>query len=367
MRIVFRTDASLQIGTGHVVRCLTLAKALRSRGAECRFICREHIGNLIEQIQQDGFKCSRLPIPKSQVNDVTESALAHAAWIGATWQHDAHETIHALGGELADWLIIDHYGLEKRWESTLRPHAKKMMVIDDLADRYHECDVLLDQNLVANMETRYQGLLPAGCTTLLGPKYALLQPEYAELHPRTPPRTGPVKRILVFFGGADQHNLTERTISAFLNLKRDDIELDVVINPNSPHASKIRAQVQSYANINVHGALPSLAPLIQQADLAVGAAGATSWERCCLGLPSLVLTLAENQKPIALELHDRRLVRWLGHYDEVEDEILGNELRTAVEDQSLESWSQACMSVIDGTGIKRVLDNIIERYALMRT
>jgi UDP-2,4-diacetamido-2,4,6-trideoxy-beta-L-altropyranose hydrolase len=357
VKVIIRTDASIEIGTGHVMRCLTLAEALRDRGAECRFICREHAGNLIETIRQEGFECNTLAksTEMHEVDDANGLALAHAEWLGASMQHDAQQTIQALGGGMVDWLVVDHYALDNRWEDMLRPHAKKIMVIDDLADRHHVCDLLLDQNLVANSEKRYQDLLPEHCATLLGPQYALLQLEYAELHSRTPPRTGPVKRIFVFFGGTDQHNLKGRTVSAFLKMRRDDIKLDVVVSSNSPHAAEIQAQAQSHSNITLHSALPSLAPLMLQADLAIGACGATSWERCCLGLPSLVITLAKNQKPIAAELHQRGLVRWLGHYDVVTEEKLLDALQTVIDYKELESWSRVCMTVTDGSGIKHVI------------
>lgn len=356
MKFIFRTDASLQIGTGHVMRCLTLAKALRDRGAECTFICREHEGHLIEKIRQEGFECIALAKHSEihEPNDAIGSALAHAEWLGASWQSDAQQTIQALGAERVDWLVVDHYALDKCWEEVLRKHVKKIMAIDDLADRQHECDLLLDQNLVANSETRYQYLLAEHCTTLLGPQYALLQPEYAERHPRTPPRTGAVKRVLIFFGGADQPNLTGRAVSAFLELKRDDINLDVVVSSHSPHAAAIQELTQLHANIILHDALPSLAPLMLQADLAIGASGSTSWERCCLGLPSMVITLAENQKPIAAELHQRGLVRCLGHCDAVRDDVLVDALQAAVDEKTLEGWSRACMTITDGGGVKRV-------------
>ncbi len=338
------------------MRCLTLAKALHARGAKCTFICREHEGHLIEKIRQEGFAC--VAIAKSTeihgMDDTNGPVLAHANWLRASWQHDAQQTIQALGAKRVDWLVVDHYALDKRWEESLRSYARKIMVIDDLADRHHDCDLLLDQNLAANFETRYQHLLPGHCATLLGPQYALLQHEYAELHPRTPPRTGQVKRILVFFGGANQQNLTGRTVSAFLKLKRDDIKLDVVVSSNSPHAAEIQEQAQSHANITVHDALPTLAPLIMQADLAIGASGVTSWERCCLGLPSLVITLAENQKPIAAELNERGVVRWLGHYDTVTDDELLDELQSAINDKDLENWSKVCMTVTDGYGVQSV-------------
>lgn len=362
MKFIFRTDASLKIGTGHVMRCLTLAKALRDRGAECTFVCREHEGHLIEKIRQEGFKCIALAKSTeiSEMDDAEGPVLAHADWLSSSWQSDAKQTIKALGAEIVDWLVVDHYALDKRWEEKLRPHAKKTMVIDDLADRYHECDLLLDQNLVANFETRYQRLVPIHCATLLGPQYALLQSDYAELHPRTLPRRGPVKRILVFFGGTDQHNLTGRSVSAFLELKRDDIRLDVVMNSPSQHVAEIQGLTKPHTNITVHDTLPSLASLILQADLAIGASGATSWERCALGLPSLVITLAENQKPVAAELNERGIVRWLGHFNAVTDDSLREELLEAISCHDLYDWSSKCLLLADAHGTKRTCCEILQ-------
>lgn len=373
MKITFRTDASLQIGTGHITRCLTLAKALRGQGVECTFVCREHPGHWIDQIRHNGFKCSPLPLSKhkDESSDSNGSPLEHTAWLGANWQTDARETLHALGQERVDWLVVDHYAINNSWEEILSPHVAKVMVIDDLADRVHKCNLLLDQNLVSNFETRYQGLVPTQCSTLLGPEYAVLQPEYAELHPRTPPRFSPIKRILVSFGGADQKNHTGRAVSAFLKLKRADISLDVVVNPNSRHMAEIEAQAKSFCNVTVYGALNTLAPLMLQADLAIGASGVTSWERCCLGLPSLVITLAENQKPIAAELQKQGLIHWLGHHDEVTETMILSALIAVIDDKRLENWSRACKSIVDGRGLKRVVSilslkaetKLVARYA----
>lgn len=361
MKITIRTDASLHIGTGHIIRCLTLAKTLRQRGAECQFICRDHQGNLFEKIRQDGFNTIVLSHENEtpQESEPHELKLAHADWLGSTWQTDAEQTIEALRGKSPEWLIVDHYALDKRWEEKLRPHAKKIMVIDDLADRDHECDLLLDQNLVAELDSRYQKLVPEYCTTLLGPKYALLQPEYAELHAHTPPRIGPVKRILVYFGGADQHNITGLALAAFIKLKRDDIALDVVISSQSAHAAGIGSVAQQRTNFTVHEGLPTLAHLMLNADLAIGAGGATSWERCCLGLPSLVISLAENQKPIAEELHRHGLVHYLGHYDTVNENDLIGTLQAVIEDQYLKDLSRTSISLIDGLGVGRVTSVLI--------
>lgn len=363
MKIKIRVDASLQIGSGHVMRCLTLARALRERGAHCHFICRVHQGHLLQKIRQAGFEAIALPLSdksNSSLLSEAKSALAHAYWLGSDWMTDASQTIAAIGGAYPDWIIVDHYGLDHRWESQLRPACRKILAIDDLADRKHDCDLLLDQNLVAGYENRYDSLVPTYCTRLLGPRYALLQPQYAELHPRALPRLGPIQRILAYFGGADKQNLTGRAIAAFLALDRKGLFLDVVINSDSPHAISLRNQVKHHDNVVIHEDLPSLAPLMIEADLAIGAAGATSWERCCLGLPTLVVSLAENQTLIAAELDRLKLVYWLGNQETVSVSALKLALQKAFKiEGSLVQWSSHCRALVDGRGAGQVAELLL--------
>lgn len=354
MDIAFRVDASVHIGTGHVMRCLTLANALRGRGGAPSFVCREHGGHLCDLIEEQGFAVRRLPA--SNAGTETGDLGQYAAWLGAFWREDAEQTCAAIGAAESqpDWLVVDHYAVDHRWENVLRSSVRRIMVIDDLADRRHDCDLLLDQNLVAHMHARYDGKVPATCGMLLGPDYALLQPIYAELHDRIAPKKGPIRRIFIFFGGADSDNLTGRTLSAFLELNPCDTEVDVVISSNSPHAHVIRQQVAGYSHIHLHSDLPTLAPLMMNADLAVGAGGATSWERLCLGLPSVVVTLAENQRCIAEELSRRQLIRWLGHEEAVDQRAITEVLGELIQQGLDESWSRRCLAVVDGNGIKRV-------------
>lgn len=362
MKVGIRTDASHQIGTGHVMRCLTLARVLRERGAECRFICREHLGHLLGLIREQGFDAVGLPCEPGEwfcPDQATEPLLAHAQWLGTDWRADAEATRDALGDTAVDWLVVDHYALDKRWETTLRPCCRKLLVIDDLADREHDCDLLLDQNLVADMESRYDGKVPEHCGRLLGPQYALLQSEYAAMHPRTPPREDPVQRVLIYFGGADTKNLTGRAIAAFVSLQREDIELDVVINPRSLHADAVREQVRGQPNMSLHEAVPTLAPLMAKADLAIGAGGATTWERCCLGLPAVVITIAENQKAVARELAQRGLIRWFGDANEVRAPQLLEALERILGSGLDPAWSHNCQQLVDGRGTQRVLESIL--------
>ena len=338
LKIVFRADASLQIGSGHIMRCLTLAHGLSEIGAKVTFLCKPHEGHLIDKIRKSGFSCLVLSAPVLNISKKSDD-LAHSSWLGGT-----------------HWLIVDHYALDSCWEKQLVSLCKKLMVIDDLADRAHDCDLLLDQNLVAEQFTRYDGLLSEKCTRLLGPEYALLQDEYAKLYHRVPPRIGPVKNILIYFGGAVNHNLTFLAIRAFLDLRRDDLSLDVVINPEGLHTRAVKEVVESCTNITLHASLPTLAPLILKADIAIGAGGASSWERACLGLPSIIVTIAENQRAIASELDQRGVIRWLGHFDQVSGQDIYQAIEISVKNEGdLGEWSQVCRRHVDGKGVNRVV------------
>jgi UDP-2,4-diacetamido-2,4,6-trideoxy-beta-L-altropyranose hydrolase len=356
MKVVFRTDGSTFMGQGHVMRCLTLANVLRECGAEINFVCREHPGHLCDLIAQRGFAVHHLPIAEERVDHLP----GHAGWLGASWEADAEQTrqvIQGLGGT-ANVLVVDHYAVDHRWETALRPSATKILAIDDLADRVHDCDLLLDQNFFSGLSTRYDGKVPPGCVTLLGPHYALLQPVYAELHSQVALRNGPVRRIFVFFGGADTENLTGLSVAAFQALGRPDIHLDVVMTEKNARYQGIEKSIEGWGNIRLHGPLPSLGPLMAMADLAIGAGGATVWERFCLGLPSVVVSLAENQKPVCEGLARAGLINYLGYKGQVNEMLLRDTLGQIMDLPNLSKWSRECYAVCDGEGVARVADLI---------
>ena len=335
------------------MRCLTLAEGLRSRGAQVAFVSREHDGHLLSLIAERGFAIHALPAPAD--GWLPADHATHAAWLGAGIDEDAAQTLAALNqaDEELEWLIVDHYGIDARWERALRSVARRIMVIDDLADRTHDCDLLLDQNLVADFETRYTGLVPQQCALLLGPTYALLQSAYAALREHALAREGPVRRILVFFGGIDPFGLTEKSVRAFTNLERADIRLDVVIGRDHASAAAIERLAASRPNIVLHSGLPTLAPLMAQADLAIGAGGATSWERLCLRVPTILITVAGNQTATARELHRRELAEWLGSGDQVDQAMLQSALSRRLADHAESSRRQGG-SLVDGRGESRV-------------
>lgn len=354
MNFFFRVDASLYIGSGHVVRCLTLAKALKKKGAYCKFICKSHQNNLIKKIKKENFDVATIPNFTKNNSTPIKKKKGYSNWLESTWKEDVNQTIDILNKKKKiDWLIIDHYGIDKRWEKRIRPYTKKIMVIDDLANRNHDCDLLLDQNLVDNFKNRYKNLVSKNCITFLGPKYALLQSEYSKLHLTTPLRIGPSKNILIYFGASDRNNLTYLTLALLLKLNKNNITINIVIGSNSLQNKKIKELSKKNTNIKVYNNLKSLAYLMTKADLAIGACGTTTWERCCVGLPSIVITVASNQKAIAKELHKLGLIRWLGHKNKITKKLFFSILKECV-DLNLKIWSGACKLVTDGSGAEKI-------------
>lgn len=358
LNVAIRCDASIQIGSGHVVRCLTLANALRGKGANVEFITRAHTGNMNERIKSEDFKVQLLP-DMNNINSQPDLS-GYEQWLGVKQDSDADDTIQILADRKLDWLIIDHYALDKRWERKLNKYARKMMVIDDIANRVHDCDLLLDQNLYTNMSTRYHDKIPTNCVQMLGPQYALLQHEYAELRALVKPRQAPVSRLLVFFGGIDRKNLTGLTISALQEINIPFDEVDIVISKQSPNFDQVKAQSMQSDKLKLHSDLPSLAPLMMKADLAIGGGGSTTWERCCLGLPSLVITLAENQKQLSQDMQQMKLIACLGDAETIRIEQITLAINNVLSCTGISDWSQQCMAICPGNGTNLVVDAMLE-------
>jgi UDP-2,4-diacetamido-2,4,6-trideoxy-beta-L-altropyranose hydrolase len=358
MKIVFRVDASIKIGSGHVMRCLTLAGELQSYGVEVQFICRAHSGNMIELIRGKEFSVHELPAPESQESQPAPGAdteSVYTLWLGTSQEQDTRETIEAFQEKRPDWLIIDHYALGQIWETQLRPYVRKIMVIDDLADRPHECDLLLDQNYFLDGDSRYNDLVPATCTKLLGPQYALLRPEFAKARKHLKTRTGKVQRVFVFFGGTDSDNLTGKAIEALSFPEFSHLDVDVVIGSHNPHRAKIERLVKTRLRTTLHVQVGNIAELMGQADLALGAGGSTTWERLCLGLPSLVVTIAENQTPFTEYLHHEKYLTRLETPETLDIQKLRQALSDTVEKDSVNRvQSSKGMEIVSGDGASQV-------------
>jgi UDP-2,4-diacetamido-2,4,6-trideoxy-beta-L-altropyranose hydrolase len=283
----------------------------------------------------------------------------YAAWLGATQLQDAEQTIQALRGVHFDWLIIDHYALGAEWETRLRPYASNVLVFDDLANRPHDCDLLVDQNFSIATQDRYHDLIPANCKSLIGPQFAILRPEYRQQRSNSRYRDGDVRRVLVFFGGSDPLNLTGRAIDALCDPQLRELRVEVVVGVNNPHRRSLEKSVSFRPYTQLHGTQPHLADMMARADLCIGAGGVTTWERMCVGLPSIVVSIAENQRPACNALADEGLILYAGHHDKVEVADLAAEVRrTLARPEELAKISRRNRLLVDGWGAQRVVESM---------
>lgn len=336
MNIVFRVDSSSRIGLGHLMRCLTLAGELNREGVQITFICRWLQTNLI------GHDVIMLPTDHSFQSDNL-----YLNWLGASEIQDAEQTIEIIP-ENTDLIIVDSYALGKEWHQMLRPYTQRIVVIDDLADRVFDCDILLNQNLGVK-EEYYKDKIPSNCKLLLGCEFALLRPEFLKLRAQSLEKrkdTKEIKTILVSVGGSDPNNITYDILKQLDN----NFKITVVLGGSSPHNKTI----EDYAivkGIRVIIDADNMSDLMLNADIAIGAAGSTSWERCCLGLPTLLYVLAENQKEIAIELENLGAVTIIKN--------LLNDLQTLIDDFTLwQNMSDNSMNICDGLGARRVVQEI---------
>lgn len=368
MKAVFRADASLQIGTGHVMRCITLADALAARGAKCTFICRSLAGNLIEIIRSKGYVANTLPISQdanagfsAPIFDASISGTAHSHWLGATQAEDALACAPILAAQRPDWLIVDHYALDAQWERALAPHYRQLMVIDDLADRPHACDVLLDQTFGRDAAD-YSPLVSADCRIICGSQYALLRPEFAALRAYSLQRRAQpaLRELLITMGGVDNYNATGQVLQSLRACPLPaDCRITVVMGATAPWLEDVRKQAQDMLwPTRVLVGVSDMAQLMGDSDLAIGAAGATSWERCCLGLPTLMLVLAENQRKIAEGLCKAGAAHLL------DVPLINNQpLISAeyIETPSLSALSRAAAAITDGFGAQQVTKYLMSK------
>lgn len=353
MQIVFRADASLQIGTGHVMRCLTLADALRERGADCRFVSRKLPGHLIAWVRQRGYDVCVLPAPT--VGQSVSATPLYAAWLGVAPELDARQTLAALGAGI-DWLVLDHYGLDADWESALRPACQRLLVIDDLADRRHLADLLLDQNL-GRSAADYDGLLPDSCHRLVGPRYALLRPEFSAYRAASLNRrqTGEMHQLLISMGGVDKDNATGAALTALAGARLPaTCRIVVVMGPHAPWREAVADQLSSLPwPTEMRVAVTDMARLIADSDLAIGAAGTSAWERCCLGLPTLTVVLADNQREGAAALQATGCVELLAT-TQTGFSDLPQKLAAMLVPSRLAAMQAACAALTDGLGAMRL-------------
>lgn len=286
------------------MRCLALAAVLRQRGFRSVFVCRSHEGNVSDAVEESGHMVVRLAVSDSHVRG--DGQLVTQSPLGAAWHIDAEETTAVIAslGERVAWLVVDHYAIAEQWELALRPFVARIMVIDDLGNRAHDCDILLDQNLHADSVALYRPLIASDTITFFGPKYAILRAEFDDVG-LVRRRDGSVHRILVFFGGVDVGNQAARVLRALEMLGNASPEATLVLGATNPHRRSVRDAARQIPYVTARVATDRMAQLIAAADIGIGTCGISAWERCALALPSLVTVSADNQRDDAKMLHAR--------------------------------------------------------------
>jgi len=344
--VTIRVDASPRMGGGHVMRCLTLADMLASRGATATFVAASMLPGLADRITGGGHRLRHIAPIAPAVDD--------ADWDSRTLPPDAQsrdaQATHLAAGP-ADLVVVDHYRLDADWEQAARPG--RLLVIDDLANRRHDCDVLLDQTFGVSPH-RYASLVDADCTLLAGAAFALLRPEFAAARPTALRRRRGAERIdrlLISLGSTDVDGITGKVVSALFSAGID-CAMDVVVPASAASLPMLRTHAATNPRLSIHVDSSAMADLMTRADLAIGAAGTTSWERCCLGLPTITLVLADNQRQVAEQLATAQAAIVAA----MPEDAAAHALALMRDPAPLAFMIAACAAIVDGKGTDRVAE-----------
>jgi UDP-2,4-diacetamido-2,4,6-trideoxy-beta-L-altropyranose hydrolase len=350
MRVAIRADASSVIGTGHVRRCLSLAPALRQAGAHVEFITRALGVDSAAKIQAAEFPVHLLPAPAGLVQ---ESSPPHADWAGVPWQQDAEETIRAL--RKADWLVVDHYAFDARWHKAVGPKlGARLAIVDDLADRPLHGDVLVDVNLADfDHGEKYRQRVGNGLTILGGPHYAMLGPSYLKA-----PRchvTDEVRSIGIFMGGTDPAALSEIALRACREVARFTGPIELVTTQANSRHPDLRALAARWPDTSVAVDIPELSGFFSRHGLQIGAGGSATWERCCVGAPTIALVAARNQLAVVPQLAKAGAVSTLAPGQDPTPESVGRLVQELLGDTPRRrALATRARELVDGRGSQRV-------------
>lgn len=354
-KYLFRVDASVDIGSGHVMRCITLANELRRLEHDVYFICRDFPGHLGNVLEKNKIPYILLNKPASTKKNTVEPIYFHSQWLTVTQEADFLQSKKIIESYQPDWIVVDHYALSSIWQENAKAYGAKICVIDDLADRPHCADILIDQN-IGRLADDYSKLVPRHCRMLIGPKYALLRPEFKQWREISLKRRASgdkIDNVLINLGGVDKNNITYDILSILAKsiVLDSETHITVVMGTSAPHLQRIvdKASCMPYKTQVLCG-VNNMAELMTYADVAIGAAGSSSWERCCLGLPTIVIVLAENQKSIALNLSELG-VAFLSEpgVDYIEKYL------SKLTVKELHNMSEKARSLVDGIGTQRVI------------
>jgi UDP-2,4-diacetamido-2,4,6-trideoxy-beta-L-altropyranose hydrolase len=349
MNVFFRVDSSASIGFGHVMRCLVLGEKLRDMGANVFFVCRSFEHSLIPKIKKLEFKVFVLDRSDDLLKFERDSCFEHSQI------QDARMTKNAIRGFRVDWLIVDSYALGLHWETEMRESVMKIMVIDDLADRKHDCDLFLNQNS-AEVGLDYKKSINGDTLVLLGPRYALLRNEFHLLRPKSLEQVSKIERVLIFLSGGDDSG---ETLKAMLGVREYGtlLEVDVVIGASNIHVAEIRDLCVQY-NWNFLMQIDNLADRMAKADIVIGSCGTNAWERCTLGKPSISVVLATNQRHVAETLKQYDASEVIGFYEEVSHQDYCIAMKKMTKEKMFKMANNA-FNLVDASGAKRVCDVLL--------
>ncbi|CAG8865113.1 UDP-2,4-diacetamido-2,4,6-trideoxy-beta-L-altropyranose hydrolase [Pseudomonas fluorescens] len=344
MRVLIRSDASPTIGSGHIARCLCLARVLRRQGSYVAFACRLLPGHRLEALRAEGFETFALPerYEDEDPQQAIESMLP--------WQADIAALEPLLELQPAfDWIIVDHYGLDHHWQTAARRWAPRIAVVDDLATRTYSADLLLNQNLSGTPEA-YTSLLAPGCRTLFGPRFAMLRDEFCcpaiEIKPQA-------RRVLVNFGGFDAAMQTYHAMQALADFV--ELEVDFVAGADNPAWAQMQVMAASRPHWRLHSFVSDFYRLMTEADLFVGAGGGTSWERAAMGLPTICIAVSNNQQANGEVMAAAGAHVFMGAREQVSVEQLRLAIGFVAGNQGLrQSLAQQSRLLVDGRGAQRV-------------
>ncbi|MFG6207785.1 UDP-2,4-diacetamido-2,4,6-trideoxy-beta-L-altropyranose hydrolase [Pseudomonas retamae] len=344
MRVLIRADASPTIGSGHIARCLTLARVLKQQGSHVAFACRRLPGHRLDALSAEGFETFALPERYRDEDPLQaiESMLP--------WQFDIDALGQLLDGQAEfDWIIVDHYGLDHHWQTAARRWAHRIAAVDDLATRRYSVDLLLNQNL-SGLSENYAPLLPAGCRTLLGPRYAMLREEFdcaaIEIKPTA-------RRVLVNFGGFDAAMQTHHAMLALADF--NELQVDFVAGADNPAWAQMQALAETRPNWRLHSFVSDFYQRMTEADLFIGAGGGTSWERAALGLPTICIAVSNNQQANGEVMAAAGAHVFLGAREQVSIEQLRDAVGFVANNFYLrQSLAERSRQLVDGRGAERV-------------
>ncbi|MCC6597437.1 MAG: UDP-2,4-diacetamido-2,4,6-trideoxy-beta-L-altropyranose hydrolase [Alphaproteobacteria bacterium] len=343
-KILIRADAAPQIGSGHIMRSSVLAKLLQQHGAQITYVCRSFTGHMQDFLRRQGFTVCALPVAPDWViqRERTET------WLGGQSAEDAQACFRLTGPQ--DIVIADHYGIDETWCKLARNHCRVLVCLDDEAQKPLDCDIVLNQNYYPSPDALYAGLIPDVCQKLIGPRYALLRPEFADARKNAHTRHH-IKNVLVLPGGNDHFGIA-RQILEHWSL---DARLTLVVGNQCDDPSlEERAREQGHTLI---GSTNTVETLMLESDFCIGAGGSTSWERCCLKLPSALFVLADNQAAIAANLELAGACINLGRINSFDFTTINQKIGSLTgEPSALATMSEAAGKLTDGLGAIRVLE-----------